>query len=155
MGKVPSITLLCIGLSLAAFAPGRAYATLGGTVDSVESDRISFSAVEGGVIAGTGYTVHTIESGAAVIREYVSAQGIVFAIAWEGMRTPNLTTLLGSYAEQYEAALANTPRTPGVKHLSVKGDDVVVERWGQVGDLQGRAYAPSLIPTDVSIDEIK
>jgi hypothetical protein len=155
MGRIQSIVLLCIVLSMVALAPGRVHARLGGTVESIESDRTSFSAVQRSVTSASGYTVHVIDTDATVIREYVSAGGIVFAVAWEGARTPDLATLLGSYAAHYNEALANTPRRPGAKNLSVKGDDVVVERSGQMGSLQGRAYVPSLIPTGVSIDEIK
>jgi hypothetical protein len=155
MKKLQGIVLLCIGLSMVALTSGPVYARLGGTVESIESDRTSFSAVQRSVTSGSGYTGDVIDTEATVIREYVSAGGIVFAVAWEGARTPDLATLLGSYTAQYNEALANTPRRPGAKQLSVKGDDVVVERSGQMGSLQGRAYAPALIPTGVSIDEIK
>jgi len=37
----------------------------------------------------------------------------------------------------------------------VRTDRVVVEKWGNMRNLQGRAYAPALIPPGVSIDEIK
>lgn len=155
MAKIQSIVLLFVGLSTVVLFPTHAQSRLGGPVESIETDRKSFSAVQRGVTSGEKYTVHVIESGAAVIREYASSDGIVFAIAWDGTRTPDLATLLGSYAGQYNQARADTVRTPGVKHLSVKGDNVVVERWGQVGNIQGRAYAPALIPTGVSVDEIK
>ena len=140
---------------MVAFFPGRTQATLGGTVDSVESDRKMLSAVRGNVTPAAGYTVHEISYGATVVREYVSTSGIVFAIAWNGIRSPDLTALLGPYTNEYKEALANTPHRPGVRHSSIKSDNVVVERWGQVRNLQGRAYAPALIPTGVTIDEIK
>jgi hypothetical protein len=133
--------------------PGNA--TLGQTADSIESDRIALSAVRGGTTAQNGYTVQEIDYGAAAVREYISASGIVFAVAWNGIRHPDLTALLGSYTGRYQQTLDNTPRRPGVRHLAVKADGVVVEKWGHVRDLRGRAYAPDLIPPGVTIDEIK
>ena len=155
MARKQGIALFCLGLLMVVFAPGRAQAALGGSVDSIESDRKVLSAVRGSTTVQSGYTVHEIDYPGTAVREYVSANDIVFAIAWNGIRSPDLSALLGSYADQYKEALANTPHRPGVRHSSVKGDDVVVERWGQVRNLQGRAYAPALIPPGVGIDEIK
>ena len=144
-----------LALLAVALASGSALAALGGSVDSVESDRKTLSAVRRNVSPGAAYTVHEIAYDGTTVREYVSPEGIVFAIAWNGNRSPDLMTLLGSYANEYESALQNTPHRPGVRHSSIKADNVVVQRWGQVGHLEGRAYAPSLIPTGVTIDEIK
>ena len=115
MVRMQSIALLCIGLSMVVFVPGRVHATLGGTVDSVESDRKMLSAVPGQVTTGQGYTVHEIDYNGTTVREYVSPDGIGFALAWNGNRSPDLQTLLGSYADQYNAALANTPHRPGAR----------------------------------------
>ena len=146
---------MCLGLSLVSLVPGRARATLGGTLDSVESDRRTFLAA-GRVTTDRGkFTVHEFSTGASTIREYVGSDGIVFAITWTGSRSPDLATLLGSYTDQYNEARANTARRPGARNSSIKADDVIVEKWGQVGNLQGRAYAPTLIPNGVSINEIQ
>jgi hypothetical protein len=134
---------------------GGVRASLGGPADSVDSDIKVFSAQRGAATAQNGYTVQEIRYGGTAVREYVSPSGIVFAVAWNGIRHPDLTALLGSYAGQYQKALQNSPRRPGVRHLSVKADGVVVEKWGHVRNLQGRAYAPDLIPPGVTVDEIK
>jgi hypothetical protein len=155
MKRNTGVVLVFLAFLITALASGTAFATLGGTADSVESDRAALAAVKRNVTSSDGYTVHEIAYNGTTVREYVSANGIVFAIAWNGNRSPDLTTLLGSYANEYQSALQNTPHRPGVRHSSIKTDDVVVERWGQVRNLQGRAYAPSLIPTGVTIDEIK
>ncbi len=80
---------------------------------------------------------------------------MVFGIAWNGMSRPDLTTLLGSYANAYRTALQQSPRTPGHRFRQIKTDRVVVEKWGHMRNLQGRAYAPALIPQGVSVNEIK
>jgi hypothetical protein len=113
------------------------------------------SAGRGGTTTQKGYTVQEIDYDGTAVREYISSSGIVFAIAWNGIRHPDLSALLGSYAGQYQQALQNTPRQPGARHISVKADGVVVEKWGHVRALQGRAYAPDLIPPGVNTDEIK
>ena len=130
-------------------------ATLGGSADSVSTDRKALSAVQGATTVQPGYTVQEIVSDAAHLREYVSPGGIVFAIAWNGFMPPDLTRLLGSYAAEYQQALQNTPRQTGVRHQQVQGKRVIVEKWGHMRNLQGRAYVPALVPSGVSLDEIK
>ena len=154
MKRKARVVWIFVTLLTVALASGSALATLGGPVDSVETDRAALSAVRHNVSPGTTYTVHEFAYNGTTVREYVSAQGIVFAIAWNGNRSPDLATLLGSYANEYQNALQNTPHQPGVRHSSIKSDNVVVQSWGQVHNLQGRAYAPALIPAGVTIDEI-
>ena len=144
-----------LALLTVALASGSALAALGGSVDSVESDRTAFAAVTHGETPGAAFTVHEFAYNGTTVREYVSPQGMVFAIAWNGNRSPDLTTLLGSYANEYENARQNTPHQPGVRHSSITSDNVVVQRWGQLHNLQGRAYAPALIPAGVTVNEIK
>jgi hypothetical protein len=147
---------LGLGLSLVIILTVQdTLAALGESVDSVESDRESLTAVRGAVTAHREYTVHVIKTDSTVIREYVSPQGIVFAIAWNGLVHPNLTELLGSYEGEYQEALRQTPRKQGRRQLHVKTDRVVVQKWGHIRDMKGRAYAPDLIPPGVSIDAIK
>ncbi len=133
----------------------RVQAALGESADSVESDRKALSAVRSAVTVYNEYTVHQIDLDSTVVREYVSASGVVFAVAWNGLVHPDLTQLLGSYAGEYERGLEQTPREPGRRRLLVKTNEVVVEQWGHMRNLQGRAYVPTLIPSGVSIDEIK
>jgi hypothetical protein len=60
---------------------------------------------------------------------------------------------LGSYASEYQAALKKVQRKPGSKRRQVvKTDRVVVEKWGHMRNLQGRAYAPALLPSGLSSD---
>jgi len=147
---------LSLGLSVAIFATvQQAQATLGESVDSITLDRKALSAVRRATKVRNGYTVHEIAFDSTVVREYVSPSGIVFGIAWNGLIHPDLTQLLGAYAGEYREALRQTPRQPGRRRLQVKTNRVVVEKWGHMRNLQGRAYAPDLIPPGVNIDEIK
>ena len=132
-----------------------ARAALGEPAESISADCKALSAARRGVTARTEYTVQEVVSDANVVREYLTPSGIVFAIAWNGLSHPDLTPLLGSYVAEYRQALRKTPRTPGRRHFRVRADRVVVEKWGHMRNLQGRAYDPALIPPGVSIDEIK
>ena len=149
------VLMLCLGLAAAFISiPRHASATLGESADSVESDRKALSAVRRATTARAGYTVHEVVSDANTVREYISSSGVVFAIAWNGLSHPDLSPLLGSYTGEYRHALRQTPRKPGRRSLQVKAKGVVVEKWGHMRNLQGRAYVPALIPPGVSVDEI-
>ena len=149
---------MVLGLGLLAFismGAQRVQATLGESADSVATDRRALSAMQGATTVYGSYTVHEVRSDSIVVREYVSTTGVVFGIAWKGLIHPDLTQLLGSYAGEYQKALRQTSRKQGRRHLLVKTDAVVVEKWGHMRNLQGRAYAPGLIPPGVSVYEIK
>jgi len=147
---------LGLGLLTAIFSTDRQTgAALGGSADTVESDRMALSAVRDATATHNGYSVHEFESGATVVREYVSSSGVVFGIAWNGLVHPDLDQLLGSYAGAYHRALQQTPRKPGRRSIQLKTDSVVVEKWGHMRNLQGRAYDPALIPAGVGVDEIR
>jgi hypothetical protein len=156
MKKRRCALFLGLGLSMVMLVTApHTYGALGESVDSVDSDRETLTAVRGAMTTHRDYTVHEIKTDSTVIREYVSPSGIVFAVAWNGLVHPGLTELLGSYAGEYQEALRQTPRKHGRRQLQVKTNRVVVEKWGHIRDLKGRAYAPDLIPPGVSIDAIK
>ncbi len=148
-----------LGLSLftavLAAAPP-AEAVLGEPADSVAADRNALSAIRSAATTThANYTVQQVESDAVTVREYISPSGIVFAVAWNGMVNPDLTQLLGSYSGEYREARRQMPRKHGRRSQQVKTNRVVVETWGHMRNLQGRAYVPALVPPGVIIDEIK
>jgi Protein of unknown function (DUF2844) len=148
---------LCLGFSVAALMAARqVWGALGESAESVASDRKALSAVQRATITHRNYTVKELVSGSTTVREYISPDGIVFAIAWNGRTYPDLTPLLGEYAAEYDEALKQMPRKKGGRRAQVvKTERVVVEKWGHMRNLQGRAYAPALIPSGVTLDEIK
>jgi Protein of unknown function (DUF2844) len=147
---------LALALSGAfSFMPPISDATLGEPADSIDSDRAALSAVRRAQNVYKSYTVQEITSDSVSVREYVSTSGIVFGVAWNGLVNPDLTQLLGSYAGEYRDALQRMERTRGRRSLQIKSDGVVVEKWGHMRNLQGRAYAPALLPPGVSVDEIQ
>jgi hypothetical protein len=147
--------LICLGLSFAFLLVQQAYATLGESVDSIETNMKTLSAARSSTITSSKYSVHVFQTETITVREYVSPSGIVFGIAWNGLTYPDLTPLLGSYASEHQKAASHIKRQPGHKYVKVESDNVVVEKWGHMRNLQGRAYAPALIPQGVTTDEIK
>jgi len=102
------------------------------------------------------YTIQEITTSELAVREYVS-RDTVFAVAWRGRRPPNLVSLLGSYFQEYQEAAAavasNGPRMRGMTRI--QGARVVVETGGHPGDIRGRAYIPSLLPSGVTKEMIQ
>ena len=152
------INALFLGFYVAALtlAPvQQVWATLGESAKSVSSDRKILSAVQHAATTRNGYTVQEFTSEANAVREYVSPSGVVFAVAWNGLSQPDLTSLLGTYVDEYQQALRQTPIQKGKRHSQVKAKRVIVEKWGHMRNLQGRAYISALIPSGVNINEIK
>ena len=133
----------------------KTWAVLGEPVSSVETDRLALAG-QLSMIPAQLYTIQEITTSELVVREYVSGD-TVFAVAWRGRRPPNLVSLLGSYFQEYQeaavAAAANGPRMRGMTRI--QGSRVVVETGGHPGDIRGRAYIPSLLPSGVTKEMIQ
>lgn len=157
MKRIFVIPLLLITLSVSAFPAARsASAALGGSVASITADHKALAASKQAMAGKPHYTIYSFSSGSTMVREYVSSSGIVFAVAWNGLTHPDLKSLLGSYYGDYKDALQNTSRSPATKRRhSVVTGNITVEKWGHMRNLRGRAYAPALMPSGVTIDEIK
>ena len=142
-----------LALSLISCPP--ADATLGGRADTVDADGRALQGVHRAATSHRGYTVQEVVADASTVREYLTPSGVVFGIAWNGNIHPDLEQLLGSYWGEYSAVRDAAGRKPGRRGRQVKTDNVVVEKWGHMRNLRGRAYLPSLVPTGVTSDEIK
>ncbi len=144
-------------LTAAALAATPARAALGEPEASVGSDRRALSARTTATARDAGpYRVHEFTARGATIREFVNADGVVFAVAWSGYAPPQLAPLLGTYFPEYRAAAREAPRTPGRRQVRrVEGAHVVVDRWGHMRDWHGRAWLPDLLPAGVDLDVIQ
>jgi len=102
-----------------------------------------------------GYRLHQItDANGAVIREYVSPAGKVFGVSWQGPFVPNMQQLLGSYftyLQQY--AQAQTGRHGGP--LIIQNDKFVFISGGHMRWHQGHAYAPGLLPANLSPEVVQ
>src|SRR5271169_922725 len=96
-------------LSLLVLAvPFPASAVLGDTANSVLNDQARMKGTLRSVDNRT-YVMHEITApSGSVVREFVSPQGAVFGVAWEGQFPPDLQQLLGPYYQQARQAHAAT-----------------------------------------------
>jgi Protein of unknown function (DUF2844) len=131
-----------------------AFATLGEDVATVETDRVQMKAQLRLPTSAGGYLVHVIQTSAGTnVREYVSASGKVFAVAWDGPLLPNFRQTLGKYFDDYSSGIS-APRV-GRRHLTIQRADLVVHSNGHLRAFYGNAYVPSLLPPNFSVGDIK
>ena len=133
-----------------------AWASLGGDRASVDADQVHLHGTRT-TKAVESYTVHEIQAASGVVvREYVSAEGKVFAIGWNGPWMPDLRQLLGGYFEQYvQAAKAQNAARPGRRPLMIEQPGLVVEVGGHPRAFTGRSYVPEMLPAGVRAEEIR
>jgi hypothetical protein len=153
-------TLVLAAAWILAWAPIPASASLGGDTASVQADQIHLQGRRT-MKAAEFYTVHEIQGTAGtVVREYVSPEGKVFAIAWQGPWIPDMRQLLGNYFDQY--ARANQAASQAQKGARMRRGPVLINEPGlvvQIGGhpraFAGRAYAPQALPAGVRTEEIQ
>jgi hypothetical protein len=147
------MTALVLCLLAAALPAG---AVLGGDLASVGIDQATMQARLQSSSAGS-YTLHEMSAPTGTkVREYVSSAGKVFAVAWRGPAIPNLRQLLGPYFDRYQqAARAYKAQHRGRGPMLVRADGLVVQTAGHARAFSGRAYAPDMVPSGVSINEIQ
>ena len=102
----------------------------------------------------TGYKLHQIiTSDGALVREYVSPEGKVFAISWHSHSLPNLAQLLGAYFPRVQQA--SQAKTQRGGPLVIRNDDFVFFSGGRMMDFHGTAYVPGLLPKNVTAGVVK
>ena len=145
-----AFALVMVGL------PGSAFAALGGNAASVQADQGHMQASLRSIRAAN-YTVHELQSPTGVVvREYVSASGTVFGVAWQGPWVPDLHQLLGSYFELYQQAVQtqNNGRA-GRRPIHVTLPGLVVSVSGHPRSFTGHAYVPDMLPEGAKAEEIR
>jgi hypothetical protein len=130
-----------------------AWASLGDDVSSVIVDQ---NALQGHIRieVHTSYELHEITTpNGSIVREFVSPQGKVFGIAWQGHGIPNLRQLLGSYAPQLQKG--QRTRVVPRRAVWIQGDDFVLFSFGYLRFFRGCAYVPSLVPNNVTAEVVQ
>lgn len=137
--------------------PVVAQATLGGAVSSVSSSRTSMKAVMATASVAASYTDNVItQSSGVVVHEYTNSDGTVFAVTWHGPVQPDLQTLLGSYFADYvDARKSRTGAQRNLSQLHSSTSSLVIHAGGHRGAFAGRAYLPSLVPSDVTVEDLE
>jgi hypothetical protein len=107
--------------------------------------------------AAESYTVHEIQAATGtVVREFLSPEGKVFAVAWNGPRLPDLRQLLGSYFEPYRAAIQSRSGVRMARRpVVIDQPGLVVQIGGHIGAFSGRAYVPEMLPSSVRAQDLQ
>jgi hypothetical protein len=133
-----------------------AWAALGGDTVSILADQSQMQGTRT-TTAANAYTVHVIQgANGTAVREYQSAQGTVFAVAWNGPWMPNLQQILGSYFNQYTQAMsARKAAHHGRGPVVIDTPGLNVQIGGHPRWFVGRAYAPEQLPQGVTPEDIR
>ncbi len=137
--------------------PARAFAELGGDARSVERDRVKMNA------AATSrqterYTIHEMRAASgSTVREFARPDGKVFAVAWQGPVHPDYRQLLGPYFDELQRATAQAAQQRRGRRapVMIETPNLVLQSLGHFRALAGRAYLPEMLPSGVSVEEIK
>jgi hypothetical protein len=130
-----------------------ASAVLGGDAASVQSDQVRMQATLR-VTQSQGYAVHEMRTlPGNVVREYVSPEGKVFGVAWQGPFRPDFQQLLGSYFQQFSQAGQKHRRGSGP--LMIEQPGLVLHSGGHMRAFFGKAYVPDMLPQGVTADAIQ
>ena len=101
-----------------------------------------------------GYSIKQLSApDGRTIREYVSSAGLVFGVAWQGQRMPDLQQLLGSYFGQVKQAAR--PRRQRGGPLVIQSKDFVLVSGGHMRSFRGFAYVPNLLPAGVPAEVVR
>ncbi len=149
--------LLVLIVNVVLVWPSPVSASLGGDVTTVQADQVHMK----GTLRKTttnAYIMHEIKTPkGTVVREYVSSDGNVFAIVWQGPFLPDLRQLFGSHFEHFSQSVQNlkskSPRIRG--RLLIREPGLVVQTSGHMRAYFGRAYIPELVPQGIHIEEIQ
>jgi hypothetical protein len=159
MVRMPPLGLarLAVLLLILTCLPTRAFAALGGSVTTVDADRIHVEGALMRIVRIDAFALHEIRSASGtMIREYVNASGTVFAVAWDGPWLPDLRQVLGEHFDRYQSAMR---RRQGAKTgrgaLVINESGLVVQMSGHPRAFIGRAYLPALLPPGVQPESLR
>jgi len=159
-GAAQLSSFLCFLFFLSDIIALPASASLGGDAASIQADQVHMQGIrtsKAAATAGQSYTVHEIQAvTGTVVREYLSPEGKVFAVAWQGPWMPDLRQLLGSYFEPYQTAVQSrsgvrTARKP----IMIDQAGLVVQIGGHLRAFSGKAYVPDMLPSNVRAEDIQ
>jgi Protein of unknown function (DUF2844) len=149
-----------LGLAGAAFAvlfsdlPARA--ALGGGMASIVADQTQMQGSRKTTAMGS-YTIFEIQAAnGAVVREYQSEGGAVFAVAWHGPLAPDVRQILGSYFDQYTKALKAQSSTRRLRHpILINEPGLAIELSGHPRWFVGKVYVPEQLPVGLRAEDIR
>jgi Protein of unknown function (DUF2844) len=131
------------------------WATLGQSEASVTSDQLQMKS-EHRVQSLQGYKIHELTAAnGATVREYVSPQGSVFGVSWQGRSAPDMNQVLGTYVNNLQTATPDQTKIQPRRGIIVKTKDFVYSNFCRMRMCGGSAYVPSLVPSNVSVEVLR
>lgn len=135
-----------LSASIICLLPLTTFAHLGQKLKTTSSHQTQF--------ISSSYSVKVTHLENVDVKEYVNEDGFVFAVTWRGLAHPDLSGILGSHFQEYQKL--NTERRKGSKAQdTINTSNAVVRRAGHMRDVRGLAYDPSLVPSDVKVEELE
>jgi len=132
-----------------------AWATLGESEASVTTDQLHMKS-EHRIQTFQNYKVHELSTANGMtVREYLSPQGSVFGITWQGRSTPDVNQLLGTYVNNLQTATPAQTKIQRRRGITVKTNDFVYSNFCRMRMCKGSAYVPALIPSNVSVEVMR
>ncbi len=134
-------------LALLAAPAGVAWAGLGEGQASIETARVRMSARHS-VARAQQYTVHELKSAnGSLVQQFVTGNGQVFAVRWNTLYKPDLSSLMGTSFGDYKAVASQAAQRGGIqRQFHHEGSDLVVQSSGHLQVFSGYAYKRSLLP---------
>jgi len=139
---------------------GRAPSAFAGT-NTVHQARALAAANGTGSTSGSSsgssanYSVSTTTlAGGTTVREYAGADGVVFAVTWNGPFLPDLRELLGQHFATLKNESARQPKA-GRGQVRVAQPDVTIESGGHMRAYAGRAWINSRLPAGFDTDTLE
>lgn len=145
---LPLLMLLFLGNTAASAGLGQPEASVSTDAQQMKS--------EDHIRSLQGYEVHQLTSAnGPTVREFVSPQGMVFGIAWQGRSVPNMNQLLGAYVTNLQTATPAQTKIRPLRGLTVKTSNFVYSNFCRLRICTGSAYILSLVPNNVSAEVVR
>ena len=90
----------------------------------------------------------------AVVREFATSSGKIFAVTWHGPWPPDLQHLLGTHFAEFQQAVQSPNARAAHGPLTIQQGNLVVELGGHMRDFAGRAYLSDQVPAGVRAEGI-
>ena len=142
----------CISLLISEVAR----AQLGEKVEAIDKLAKKLGSARQAVRTQLNFTVHEVVNPGLTLREYTDKDGVIFAVAWDGLSQPDLAPILGSYFEDFSQNISQSPKPFGRKSQSeVQGEKVTVVKWGHMRSAHGKAFVAAKLPEGVKAEDIQ
>jgi hypothetical protein len=152
LGAVMRIFFL-VGFML--FFCGSSYAALGAAPSDFKTAHGSRKSQALSAVVSKNFQISetTLPSG-TLVREYISAKGVVFAVSWSGPLLPDLQTLLGKHFKTMVDEAGRAPKA-GHSQLRVSRPEVSIFSGGHMRAYEGKAWVSSEFPEGFSLQDIQ